>query len=104
MRGKWGTFILASLAGIAVLAMILPAGDADAVFACLKLKEPQECGGAGCNMIPTSLRVVSDELAPFGQSGWWPGGKCGWKFCSTLVCSCGEPLTSGSCTGEDPCG
>lgn len=105
MHRKTTSFLLAILLGVSVLAVFLQADDAEAIFTCLKAKSNQnDCGNSSCHRLPTSLAVLSSNPVPWGHSGWWPGGKCGWKFCSTLVCSCGDPLSSGSCTGEDPCG
>ncbi len=102
MLQKTTPLILVSFLGLSVLAMILP-GNAEAIFACFKAKTNQnDCGNSKCNRQATSLSILSDDLAGVGQSGWTAGPKCGWKFCSTLVCKCGEPLSSSSCTG-DPC-
>ncbi len=96
-KPAWAIALLLSMA------WFWPQEPAEAINACLTVKSVQSCGDTSCTKSFTSLKILSQSLALPGDSGYTMGTPCGWKFCSTLVCSCGEPLGKNICDGEDPC-
>jgi hypothetical protein len=95
--------IVLMVLAIGVASLLWPHESVDAIDICLEEKEDQnECGDANCHRLPTSLWILSDtEVAP-EFDGFRPAGKCGWKFCGELICSCGDRLSGSVCQGVPP--
>jgi hypothetical protein len=86
---------------VGVLTALAPGQQVEAIDICYKEKSSQsQCGATDCNRLPTSLLILSDDIVAPSHDGWTPGSYCGWKYCSTFTCKCGEKLSKNTCQGS----
>jgi hypothetical protein len=80
---------------LAILGLVVASGADTGAQPVVQCGTIEDCSSdSGCREHDSSLQPVKKQQE--GENPWQMGeGQCGWKFCITLICSCGNKYQTG---------